>query len=206
MRKLFLEGNSKIGKSSMILSELKDTLLYADGFCTVRLLDKNKKTLGYKLVKPAEYEYVETDFKSDDEAVFLKLDEKEAFRKDIFLTYGMKYLEKTAGSKFFILDEIGGGELLENDFFEKLISVLKGDAPCIGVLKSKKNSELFTKRVLQSKIYEERYEHIRKIMRAQKDTAVCNMDIETKKRAQELILEWKRNIEKEGKNNVGALR
>lgn len=205
MRKLFLEGNSKIGKSSMLLSELKDALLYADGFCTVRLLDKNKKPIGFKLIKASEYEYVETDFKSDDETVFLKFDEKEVFRKEVFLNYGMKYLEKTADSKFFILDEIGGGELLEDCFFEKLISVLKGNVPCIGVLKSEKNSELFAKKVLQSKIYKERYEYIRKIMRAQNDAAVCNMDIETKKRAQELILEWKRNIEKEGENNVGAL-
>ena len=43
--------------------------------------------------------------------------------------------------RFFLLDEIGGKELLIPEFVYKLEQLFSGDIPCIGVLKSPDGSE-----------------------------------------------------------------
>lgn len=195
MKNLFFEGSSGVGKSSLILSALKDKMPFAGGFGTVRLFDGEQNIVGYKIADACEYFSVDAEYCRDEEDIFLKFEDKSvSFYGIIFSSKGVEYLERTPDTAFFLLDEIGGGELLETAFVKKLICVLKSNLPCIGVLKSRKNSACFARRALEKCNYRNEYEKLRILLESRSDTVIFNMDGNNSDKAKCLISEWKKNI------------
>lgn len=140
----FLQGEPGIGKSWMIRDALQP---YQEAFAGygVQRLFQGKELMGF-CVKD-----IRQDFACRDR----HLEQGETVvpgRDGVFLYQGQMALPvlermiqsvyrdcKNQGRRMVLLDEIGGGELESDFFMETLYSILKGDKPCIGVLKSAEN-------------------------------------------------------------------
>lgn len=126
-RRLFLTGPSGCGKSTMIQQELGVLLVRAGGFATHRDRDENGIIRGFDLM--AADGYGERDR-------FLDLTGKRPrMDLEVFSGPGVDYLHRAGERSFALLDEIGGVELLDQDFVNALGEYFQGDQPCIGVMK-----------------------------------------------------------------------
>ncbi len=135
---LFLQGEKRIGKSSMLLKILAKHSSMVTGTITQRLI-QNGKTIGYRSVIIEDpFLPLETPYTDKMNGVFL-----------INGNMNISVLEKTIAkikansqkptSKLILLDEIGGIELTSTSFMENLYDILSCGKPCIGVMKSKDN-------------------------------------------------------------------
>lgn len=134
---LLLTGKIGCGKSTALLSALGDLLKTAGGYRTVRLLDEKGVRRGFAHIVPASPEGVNGIWNPERKDIFLV--PGEGMRNEVLLTRTIPMLE--GKPRFFLLDEIGGKELLIPEFVYKLEQLFSGDIPCIGVLKSPDGSE-----------------------------------------------------------------
>lgn len=140
-RILFLEGNIQIGKSTIILNSLKSRIddAYIGGFLCQRLT-KDRKTKAFRIISTDKAETTAIEYKADMPDVFLEeISGKWIKYENIFRTKGIELLSNISLKRIIFLDEIGGFELLIDEFREKLYEVLKSGIPIIGVIKSDKN-------------------------------------------------------------------
>lgn len=70
---------------------------------------------------------------------------------DVFNTAGVQYIQEAAddSNKLALLDEIGGHELVCEEFFNELVQLLQSDIPCVGVLKSQESAARMTEHMAQ---------------------------------------------------------
>lgn len=159
---LFLAGNMKIGKSTTILKNIE---LYIPGnliggFMCQRLVN-NKKTKAFCLTDIKMVEASIKKYKPDTPNIFLKnISGKWEKNDEVFNTIGVEMLSNLASKKLVVLDEIGGFELLAEQFREKLYEVLLGDIPVIGVLKSNSNKLIMKESVRIDNDYIALYEKL----------------------------------------------
>ena len=125
--RLFLTGPSGYGKSSMIRRELGDLVHKAGGFCTCRSWDETGTIRGFEIRSADGY---------GPRDMFLDLSgERPRIDLEIFDRVGLDYLSRAKEQPFAVLDEIGGVELLNDRFMDKLAQYLRSSHPCIGVMK-----------------------------------------------------------------------
>ncbi len=111
----------------MIHQELGELIHHAGGFTTVRDRDENGTILGFEILSSDGY---------DGKKRFLDFTgERPRMNLEVFSEMGVKCLHRAGERQFAVLDEIGGVELLDDDFMSALGSYLRGDQPCIGVMK-----------------------------------------------------------------------
>lgn len=137
---LFLEGPIQIGKSTLIREVIDPYLPYMRGFSSQRMRDGNKDICGHRIV-PADNLQLDILYTPHLSGVF-KLQKQGMIIKNpqVFESLGIDYLLPSPKTKLFLLDEIGGSELLVPNFFTTLYEKLQGQTPCIGVIKSIENT------------------------------------------------------------------
>jgi nucleoside-triphosphatase THEP1 len=133
---LFLEADSGAGKSTLIRKIIAPYIDKIGGFTSQRLQNENGETIAFRIV-PAHDLRLAVPYEDTPESIFRIITEnvKGLNKPDIFESEGFKYLTDNDGNKLILLDEIGGIELRNDAFRNKLHEVLAGDIPCIGVIK-----------------------------------------------------------------------
>lgn len=133
---LFLEAGSGEGKSTLIRRLIEPYIESVGGFSSQRLLDEKGTTIAFRIVEASDLRLA-VAYEDTPESIFriVMEDVKGLNKPEIFETEGLKYLTENQGKKLFLLDEIGGIELRNEAFREKLHQLLAGDVPCIGVMK-----------------------------------------------------------------------
>ena len=136
---LFFRGPARIGKSTVLRDKLNGEGLSICGF-TVQRVRENEEIVGYQitLIDRTELPAVETETR---ERLTGMLISNRVFDIDplIFTVKELGERLKNGGHDVVLLDEIGGRELENKEFMLKLMSILKQEIPCIGILKSKDN-------------------------------------------------------------------
>ena len=135
-RHLFLEADSGAGKSTLIRKVIAPYIGEIGGFTSQRLQNENDETIAFRIV-PAQDLRLAVPYEDTPESIFriITEDVRGLNKPEIFESEGLKYLTDNQGKKLILLDEIGGIELRNDAFREKLHEVLAGDIPCIGVIK-----------------------------------------------------------------------
>ena len=125
--RLFLTGPSGYGKSDMIRRELGELVHRAGGFRTLRDRDEHGTVRGFELLSADGYGPRDRFLDLTGEAPRIDL--------EVFNRVGVDYLRRAGERSFAVLDEIGGVELLNQEFMDELGRYLNGSQPCIGVMK-----------------------------------------------------------------------
>lgn len=140
---IFLEGTRNVGKSTIIRDAVLPYIKDVGGFFSVKLLKNNEK-IGFAVrpIKEAK-EYVltlEVDeiLKTPGLFMYKKANEWN-FLTDVFIDRATKYINEAFEKRLIIMDEIGGLELQNPDFLQKLTYCINGNIPILGVLKSNEN-------------------------------------------------------------------
>jgi len=160
---LFLEGPIQTGKSTIILNNLKSYMLieHAGGFLCQRLTEDGK-TKAFRLIETSSAETTEMKYCADIPDVFLEeVSGKWIKRDEVFKTKGIEILSDIHSKKLILLDEIGGFEILIDNFREKLYEALSSCIPVIGVIKSVNNGKIMKSAVGISNDYLAKYEKLR---------------------------------------------
>ena len=138
---LFLEGTIQTGKSTLLRKMLAPYMNEVGGFSSQRLTDETGRTIAFRIV-PAQATRLTTPYEDTPESIFrIVTDDVKGLNKpEIFESEGLKYLTGNHDKKLILLDEIGGIELRNDAFREELFRLLKGDIPCIGVIKQEQKA------------------------------------------------------------------
>lgn len=138
---LFLEADIQTGKSTLIRKIIAPYIDEIGGFSSQRLQNENDETIAFRIV-PASDLRLAVPYEDTPESIFRIINEdvRGLNKPEIFESEGLKYLTNNTGKKLILLDEIGGIELRNDTFREKLHEVLAGDTPCIGVIKQQKKA------------------------------------------------------------------
>lgn len=162
---IFLSGDSGSGKSTLLLDFLSQSDLEAAGYTTVHLLDQEGRRVAHQLrdLRQLIHELRQTSRKDEgfdawlfaqasadsadtadaavsadiDAPCFCRLEEgRMAFFPRLFVEESLALLSKYPGPELLILDEVGGPELLEDDFYVKLLDMLDSRQPLLLVWKN----------------------------------------------------------------------
>lgn len=135
---IFLQGQRGIGKSTLLREVLRPAAPILAGFSTQRLMEAGN-TIGYRAVSTeGELCPVETFYKAHTKGVFLLRGKPNVS----VLEQTILQLERDSQKehvKLILLDEIGGIELVSEQFMRSINRLLSGGKPCIGVFKSAEN-------------------------------------------------------------------
>ena len=137
---LFLQAPVQAGKSTLLQEAMEPYREYIGGFVSQRLKDCNLNTLGFRLADYSVHPALTAAFSDELSDIFMKRTASETFfRLSVFENRAIEILEKAKRTKkIILLDEIGGGELKSDIFKNYLDTLLLGNTPCLGVLKSPK--------------------------------------------------------------------
>lgn len=159
---IFLSGDSGSGKSTLLLDFLSQSDLEAAGYTTVHLLDQEGRRVAHQLrdlrllihelrqtsrkdegfddwlFAQASTDSADTAVSADiDAPCFCRLEEgRMAFFPRLFVEESLALLSQYPGSELLVLDEVGGPELLEDDFYVKLLDMLDSRQPLLLVWKN----------------------------------------------------------------------
>lgn len=125
---IFLTGKKHIGKSTLIQKILDDYKKTADGFLTVRTKDYLKNQYSVHM-----YHLKEKEFPNESNLLFLcgKTDEHTA---DTFDRLGCNILSMCSNCSLIVMDELGPHEADAALFRRKILNLLDGQTPILGVL------------------------------------------------------------------------
>lgn len=158
MKHLFLEGPIRSGKSTLIKSCLKEFSGTLGGFSCKRYRDGSGDIRAFGLTGPDDFDVdglydpaacgdPENGVPAADPGIFLvRTGSGAKIDNDAFIRMGISYLDDSADADLILLDEIGGVELMSDEFRENLYEVLSGDTPCIGVLKQMSHAQTMEQR------------------------------------------------------------
>ena len=152
---IFLTGKKHIGKSTLTQKILDDYKKTADGFLTVRTKDYLKNQYSVHM-----YHLKEKEFPNESNLLFLcgKTDEHTA---DTFDLLGCNILSMCSDCSLIVMDELGPHEADATLFRKKILNLLDGQTPILGVLQEPAESfwpeivnhpkvEIITSETLQS--------------------------------------------------------
>lgn len=150
-RRLFLTGPIGCGKSTAIAAALGEKITQCGGFLTRR---HREPTLHFTLESP-DGKTAETflDFSAGKPEAALSV-----------------FSDAPLQGRVLILDEIGGIELLNPEFFSMLETLLKSDVPVIGVMKGEGPASALVRTLGLTGEYEEKVEKLRDFLRNDPDT------------------------------------
>lgn len=135
---LFLHGQMRIGKSSLLRDTLRTAAPVIAGFMTQRLIE-NGKTIGYRALRVSDpLPPLEIRYENGLDGIFLLRGHKDISVLEKMIVQTEQDSQRDA-TKLIILDEIGGIELTSYAFMDPLRRILSGTKPCVGVLKSTQN-------------------------------------------------------------------
>ncbi len=164
-RRLFLTGPSGCGKSTLLRTALQGKLSAAGGFITDRQPDKAGRWQNF---------YLQCANGSGNREIFLDLRQTPPQKNDQPFTHtAVEILQEPA--PFFLLDEIGGMELLLPEFQAALDAFLASATPCIGVLKSIRNSRALQNTAALPEAYLQAADRLRQQLETSPDTTVLEM-------------------------------
>ena len=160
-KNLFLTGPVGCGKSTCIAAALGDNLQKAGGFLTVRQVDGDGRAVAYWLKRPD----------GSDAQVIIDYSRKPYFMHlEVFEDLGIRLLEEAKRYDYVILDEIGGFEVLSDAFLEALMTLLKSEIPCIGVMKGVAPASKMIQKLGLGDAYVQKAVNLRQWMRDEEDT------------------------------------
>ncbi|NLL36135.1 MAG: hypothetical protein GX256_01280 [Fretibacterium sp.] len=180
---LFLEGPSGVGKTSLLLGEMGELRREAGGFLTQRLT-QNGKTRGFRLSSPRFSALSSLLMPSGASDVFIWRREASGkpseWREEPFLKAERTLLRGHEGWRLVLLDEIGGCDLLVPVFRERILSLLKGEVPCLGVFKAPYNAIRTAHNLRLDPSFQEIYTNFRALLLADPRIELAEMTEENK--------------------------
>lgn len=187
-KRLFLTGPSGWGKSTAILEALGEEISRAGGFRTVRLYDETGLGVRYQLQSPS----------GNEGEVFLDCT-RSPYRvyPDVFSGFGVRLLKCSNGAPFLVFDEIGGIELLREDFVQALESLLHSDIPCIGVMKEEGLASKLITHLGKEHDFYEAARRLRRWMQEDPDTLLLpcgQFDAHAKEIAKQWVMEYVKKL------------
>lgn len=186
---ILLEGDRGCGKSSLILETLGEQIAQAGGFGTVRLFDEEGLVRGYAQVRACELHEVNHKYQGQLPNVFLeRTGERAVTHMSVLMDYTLPLLQEPAS--FYLLDEIGGAELLLPAWKERLYHMLAGKTPCIGVWKSEDNCWKLRKK---NEEFAHIYQEMRAWILAQPQIQLLRVTPENREAVREEIQNWKKH-------------
>ncbi len=154
-RNLFFTGLSGTGKSTVIHRALLTTRILPVGYRTIRIYDDHGNVCAY----------VVSDVRSPEVGVqFISRKREEEWHRDysLFCRTALAALEGAETYDVVLMDEIGGKELLDAAFYERITELLRKPVLCIGALKDRSGMErLIKKPTTNNSIYRKTYERFR---------------------------------------------
>jgi nucleoside-triphosphatase len=139
---LFLQGNTKLGKSTLLTDCLRPYRNDAGGFLVQRMVQDGATRAFCLFALSNGIPPLTVPYNEHAEHIFIE-QTKQGWQQypEVFARAGAALLSPAAlaGKKLIVLDEIGGIELLSPEFRAALSRALGGDIPCIGVIKSAVN-------------------------------------------------------------------
>ena len=164
-RRLFLTGPSGCGKSTLLRTALQGRLSAAGGFITERQRNADGSYAFF---------YLQRADGTGTREIFLDLRQFPPNKSDLpFTGTAARLLREDA--PFFLLDEIGGMELLLPEFQAALDAFLASDTPCIGVLKGIRNSRALQSTAALPEVYLQAAEQLRNRLEQSPDTTVLEL-------------------------------
>ena len=135
-RHLFIEGVSGVGKTTLLSGALKSFRGKVGGFVTRRMSGENGEVKGFYLAPVGAL--FEPEASAAPESSFFLRRVGEVWECDYAsLAKGaLALLENLDDVDLVVIDEIGGFELLDEAFRERVEEIVLGDLPCLCVLKS----------------------------------------------------------------------
>lgn len=190
----FLEGPIQTGKSTLIRKALGADIDLCGGFTTQRVFDCKGDLFGFRL-GPSDTTPLTGELSklSEEErsGFFRYADTNGYFCTDIapFETIGIDCLLLKGHQKLFLIDEIGGIELLSPSFTSTLFSVLESDTPCIGVIKLRENMErIRTSDLHEKKILHGSYDRLRTAITCGENSRITYCDPDTDELTHETLI------------------
>lgn len=178
---LFLEGPSGIGKSTLLLEELGPLRRQAGGLVSLRLVDRDGCTRAFALASPSRSPCPVIPCSGDVPNVFLERGaEGTVWHAEVFEHAGMELLADAERRNLLVLDEIGGCELLSDAFRSRLLELLGGTVPCIGVLKSVDNAENMARRIGLPSAFLRHYRAFRRRVRSNPSVLLLSLSPDTR--------------------------
>ncbi|MGI6361417.1 MAG: nucleoside-triphosphatase [Bacillota bacterium] len=158
---LFLQGDMKVGKSTLLLESVHPYLACTGGFMVQRLFSGEHLKAFCLHQVAAEPWSVNAEYKGNEANIFLqKTDHGWQSFPEVFTRIGPCLPQWAKKNKLMLLDEIGGVELLSEVFWENLYQVLGSGIPCIGVVKSLTNSKIMQESVALSDRYQKLHKQL----------------------------------------------
>lgn len=163
MEKIFLEGDSFIGKSTLLRKCLEKEDISVAGFYVERRLNSMKEIIGFELKNVKELMWKKTSFPIDSNCFIWSEKGKKIRRLEVFETFGVQLLEEAINSStdIILLDEIGGIELLSARFYQNLLALIQQPRKIIGVYKSENNYQRQKKMAVEKFNIDVQREHLR---------------------------------------------
>ena len=193
---IFLSGDSGSGKSTLLLDFLSQSSLEVAGYTTVHLLDQEGRRVAHHLRDlrllmndlrlPSRKDkgfaaWLFAQASADmDTPCFCRLEEERmTFFPRLFVEESLALLSKYPGPELLVLDEVGGPELLEDDFYAKLLDMLDSRQPLLIVWK---NAAGLAHMKLEQPLYEAILERRGKLLDKADQLLICEKNEKTRRR------------------------
>lgn len=140
-RLLFLQGDKRIGKTTLLRTLLRRYQHQVGGFYVQRIIEQEQMR-GF-LLRSVQEDGLEESGDICRNRIFLeRTGQGWVFHKEVFANWASSLLdqEQERGYPLFLLDEIGGIELGLPRFKKTLYRLLQSEYPCIGTYKQEQNS------------------------------------------------------------------
>ncbi|NLF46726.1 MAG: hypothetical protein GX578_00235 [Clostridiales bacterium] len=184
---LFLEGQIRTGKSTLLRDCLRPYRDNIGGFCSQRLIDENGEAFAYRITDAGILD-VEASYSPYLEHIFAIRSDKGAQKDmEVFEKCGVKLLKEARKKNLILLDEIGGSELLVPAFRDELYNVLGGDIPCIGVIKLNEKAKFMSREAGYPGIVADLNAQLRKDLIRRFDARIIPFDESSKRDIEEFI-------------------
>lgn len=192
MTHIFLQGNIRIGKSTLIQQALKNHIKQVGGYFVQRVWigDEYK---GFAIHSIEKEEYVlskKVEHMSKVKNLFLYEDYngKWVSNQNLFEEIVLCSLKNRRTKKLILMDELGGIELKWTGIMNQILKVFDEDIPIIGVLKTPKGLEKMNQKLQLEHKLDEYYKKIYKHPKVQ----ILNVDDENLSRVQKNLLDFAR--------------
>ncbi|MDO4566590.1 MAG: nucleoside-triphosphatase [Oscillospiraceae bacterium] len=186
--RLFLSGPIGCGKSTLIKNALGPLAARAGGFVTLRL-EEGGRTSGFE-IRPAA---ALTDIEKHKGRRFLSFESGETSRDDAaFSDYAASLLTSAVESRFAVIDETGGFELLLPEFCEALKGFLNTGTPCLGVLKAQDAAVELAQRINLGEDYLKEARRLRFFLENDSDSQILETTGRGDLEAERALKEWVR--------------